>query len=68
MENNDIDQYYRIDCPLCHYKTNTKVREDTILINFPLYCRKCKKLTLINVVHLKMVLADESAKTKEVNS
>lgn len=39
-------------CPVCHSKTRLKLREDTILINFPLYCPKCKQETLINVCYL----------------
>ncbi|MGN0772529.1 MAG: cysteine-rich KTR domain-containing protein [Candidatus Ventricola sp.] len=30
-------------CPICGAKTRTKVFEDTLMINFPLYCRKCKR-------------------------
>ena len=36
-------------CPVCWNKTRLKVRHDTELINFPLYCPKCKQKTLINV-------------------
>lgn len=35
--------------PVCSNKTRLKVRHDTELINFPLYCPKCKQETLINV-------------------
>ncbi|MEA5143432.1 MAG: cysteine-rich KTR domain-containing protein [Oscillibacter sp.] len=35
-------------CPICDGKTRIQVREDTMLLNFPLYCPKCKKETLIN--------------------
>ncbi|WP_455557755.1 cysteine-rich KTR domain-containing protein [Agathobaculum hominis] len=45
-----------IRCPVCHRKTRTKVYEDTILLNFPLFCPKCGHGTLINVVKLKMVV------------
>ena len=27
-------------CPICNNKTRTKIREDTELINFPLFCPK----------------------------
>lgn len=30
-------------CPVCRNKTRLKIRGDTILINFPLYCPKCKQ-------------------------
>lgn len=29
-------------CPFCGSKTRLKIRNDTILDNFPLYCPKCK--------------------------
>jgi len=37
-------------CPVCGNKTRTKIREDTELKNFPLYCPKCKKETVISVI------------------
>ena len=39
-------------CPICNQKTRIKVREDTILENFPLYCPKCHRETLIAVHQL----------------
>ena len=36
-------------CPVCANKTHTKVEQDTVLLNFPLFCPKCKKVTYINV-------------------
>ena len=33
-------------CPICKSKTRIKLREDTELKNFPLYCPKCKLETL----------------------
>ena len=44
----DIPEEYWIRCPICHKKTRVKIREDTILKKFPLYCPKCKKETLID--------------------
>ena len=35
-------------CSVCNNKTRTKIREDTRLINFPLYCPKCKHESIIN--------------------
>ena len=37
-------------CPICNNKTRTKIRDDTELINFPLFCPKCKQETLINII------------------
>lgn len=36
-------------CPVCGSKTRNRIREDTILKNYPLYCPKCKQETLIDV-------------------
>ena len=44
-------------CPVCGNKTRTMIREDTELKNFPLYCPKCKKETIINVQDMKITLA-----------
>ena len=38
-----------VRCPICSNKTRDRIREDTVLINYPLYCPKCKQETLINV-------------------
>ena len=48
-----------IRCPLCGGKTRIKVNEDTVLLNFPLYCPKCKKESIIGVLQLKMVVSKE---------
>ena len=36
-------------CPRCLSKTRVKVRPDTVLEIFPLYCPKCGHETLISV-------------------
>ena len=52
-------------CPLCGGKTRVRLREDTILENFPLYCPKCKQETLINVKQLNTsVIKEPDAKTQ----
>ncbi|MDU2066562.1 MAG: cysteine-rich KTR domain-containing protein [Sporomusaceae bacterium] len=48
-----------IRCPVCHGKTRTKIYADTVLLNFPLYCPKCKKEIKVNVVQLNMTLSKE---------
>ena len=45
-----------IICPICGNKTRDRVREDTVLKNYPLYCPKCKKETLINAKKLHITL------------
>ncbi len=52
-------------CPLCGGKTRVKVRTDTILINFPLYCPKCKKEILIHMKQRDIfVIKEPDAKTR----
>ncbi|NCE97896.1 cysteine-rich KTR domain-containing protein [Emergencia sp. 1XD21-10] len=50
-----------IRCPVCGSKTRDKMRKDTILKNFPLFCPKCKHENLINVIDLKMIVISEPA-------
>lgn len=50
-----------VRCPICYRKTRTKVNQETVLINFPLFCPKCRKEVLINVVQLKMTYSIEPA-------
>lgn len=38
-----------IRCPVCGNKTRDKIREDTVLKNFPLFCPKCKKENLVTI-------------------
>ena len=52
-------------CPICCNKTRLKIREDTVLENFPLFCPKCKQETLINVKEMNMsVIKEPDAKTQ----
>ena len=46
-------------CPVCNNKSRAKVYEDTVLLNFPLYCPKCKRETKVNVVQLKMTICNK---------
>ena len=46
-------------CPVCGNKTRLKLREDTVLENFPLYCPKCRQETLINVQQMNMSIIKE---------
>lgn len=54
-----------IVCPVCANKTRDRIREDTILKNYPLYCPKCKHECLIKVEHLRItVIKEPAAKTQ----
>lgn len=48
-----------IKCPFCNSKTRTKVYADTVLLNFPLFCPKCKREVKINVIQLQMTVSEE---------
>ena len=54
-----MEQYHWIFCPICDNKTRMKIREDTEIKNFPLYCPKCRQESLINVKSLKVVVMKE---------
>ena len=52
-------------CPVCKNKTRLKIRADTELQNFPLFCPKCKQETLINVKQLHIsVIKEPDAQTQ----
>ena len=54
-----------IMCPICGNKTRDKIREDTELKNFPLYCPKCKQESLIDAKNLQITVNKEpDAKTQ----
>ena len=48
-----------IRCPVCGGKTRDKMRIDTELRNFPLFCPKCRQENLINISKLKMTVIKE---------
>ncbi len=48
-----------IRCPICGNKTRNRIRADTILVNYPLFCPKCKQETLISINNLKMLIIKE---------
>ena len=52
-------------CPVCGNKTRDKIRKDTVLVHYPLYCPKCKRETLINVKQLNTsVIKEPDAQTQ----
>lgn len=46
-------------CPICGNKTRLKIRDDTRVENFPLYCPKCKQETLISVQQMNISIIKE---------
>ena len=55
--NNKTDNTRWIKCPICGNKTRTKVYEDTVMFNFPLYCPKCKTEVRVDIKQLKMTVS-----------
>ena len=48
-----------VHCPIYKNKTRDRIREDTILKNYPLYCPKCKRQTLIEARNLQITVIKE---------
>ncbi len=42
--------------PICGNKTRLQLRDGTELKNFPLYCSKCKRETLIKAQNLQLTV------------
>ena len=54
-----------IRCPVCGNKTRNKIREETILKNYPLYCPKCRREILIETKNLQVTVIERvDVKTK----
>ncbi|EQB7288682.1 cysteine-rich KTR domain-containing protein [Morganella morganii] len=52
-------------CPVCGNKTRLKIREDTELKKFPLYCPKCRQENLIEIKQFKVTaITEPDAKTQ----
>ncbi|MCX4269745.1 MAG: cysteine-rich KTR domain-containing protein [Lachnospiraceae bacterium] len=59
--------YGRIEwilCPVCGNKTYNQIREDTVLLNFPLYCLKCKQETLIKAKKRQVMVIEDFDKKR----
>ncbi len=48
-----------IRCPICGNKSRNKMRADTELKNYPLYCPKCKRETLVDVKDFQIIVIKE---------
>lgn len=53
-----------IFCPICGNKTRIQIRKDTVLLNFPLYCPKCKQETLIEAKKLQVTVIKDFDKKR----
>lgn len=54
-----MEQIEWVCCPACGRKTHIKIRRDTKLTNFPLYCSKCRQKCLIQVKNFQMDVIKE---------
>lgn len=52
-------------CLICNNKIRMKVRPDTILENFPLFCPKCKQETIISAIGQNAVAVNKPKKQYE---
>ncbi len=52
-------------CPVCGNKTRNQIREDTVLLNYPLYCPKCKQETLIEAKKFQVTVIEDFDKKRE---
>lgn len=43
-------------CPVCKSKTRVKLREDTVLRNFLLFCPKCKQESVISAENMSIIV------------
>ena len=53
---NSLDRSKWIICPVCGNKTRDKIRADTVMEHYPLFCPKCKHETLINVNKMNITI------------
>lgn len=53
-------------CPLCGAKTRLRLLQRTVLRDFPLFCPKCKRETIINAQNYKVeiISSQPDAKTQ----
>ena len=64
---NDMDSFEWLLCPVCNSKTRIKLRLDTELKNFPLFCPKCKQETLISVEKFKILVQSQTHRRRADN-
>ena len=51
-----IEKTEWVRCPVCGNKTRLQIRADTELKNFPLYCPKCRRESLIDAKDLQVTV------------
>lgn len=56
-----MDMTEWIHYPACGSKTRDKIRADTTMKNFPVFCPKCKQEILIDVEKFQITVIQEPA-------
>lgn len=59
QEDDEMEHTEWVICPICKNKTRNKIRRDTLLKNYPLYCPKCKNEVLIEIEEMKVKIVKE---------
>lgn len=59
VEQFSVDESGWIHCPCCKCRTRTKVKPETVVKNFPVYCPKCKREYIVDVEALQIKLSVE---------
>ncbi len=54
VKNEDSEEQKWVYCPVCGNKTRLRLRQDTILLHFPLFCPKCRAESLIDAKNFKI--------------
>ena len=52
----------KLICPLCGRPTQQRVRPTTVLTDFPLYCKLCKRESIVNMSQSQNHRVSASAK------
>ena len=54
-----IDENGWIHCPKCHCRTRTRIKKETVVYHFPVFCPKCKEEFLVDIKESKIKLSVE---------
>lgn len=50
---NEAEQQWVL-CPVCGAKTRLRLLQRTVLLDFPLYCPKCRRESIINACNYRI--------------
>lgn len=57
-----VDEDGWVHCPKCRCRTRTKIREETVVKNFPVFCPKCRNECLVDIIKMNIKLSIEPEK------